>query len=356
MVSTATATGDGYGQGDVVIQVPEDLGHRLHDIIGIGGSCAKPQVNQTSLDCVEQASEFVMLQSQQGAPLRDLVLLTTTLPGLKSDLAIHVTNILQFATKQLTNLALSDAGLSFLAEIAFWVVYAQLVEQLPVVPDQIVIPAASTVSAAPAATTTSKCPPEDRKPNCSNCGGTQINENKTSGLCPGPQWRACPCVDGSSYPNDGLNSTEVDLFQYLLAHLSIVDRDPSDNSITCAGPDKLDISSEKLQPSIQSFCQKYQGQAVGENTNQEWYDNGDGNWINIWVSQDQVTCGNPQQKIDVKYCVKALSSAATKCASGPTSKGGTTGHYTCMNFGFYGADAETAGKPVECPVSLLLAV
>ena len=352
-MSTATAKGDGYDKDDVVIQVPLTLGNRIHDFIGMSSQCADEQVDKTNLDCVDQVAEGLMGQASQGGPFRDLVLVTTTLPGLKDDLGTHLAALLKSASHDLTGLALSDDGVKFLAEIAFWLVYEQLVKKSTVA-DQVVIPAASITSAAAAATSSSSCPPEDRKPNCSNCGSTQKNEQKSSGFCPGPQWKGCPCVDGPTFPYGPMDAATFAKAQAALKGLPTKDRDPEESTVRCASGEKHDVLSTKVKDNIDAFCSKYGGQEVGDNQNQEWYDNGDGNWINFWVGKDQTTCGNGHQKIDKDACTKAMSVALNKCGAGATTKGATTAGYRCMNHGFYGADAATAGKPVECPVSPLL--
>ena len=217
-MSTATAKGDGYDKGDVVIQVPKTLGNDIHDFVDKSSQCANGQVDKTDLGCVDRVAENLMSQASQGGRFRDLVLVTATLPGLKGDLGTHLANLLKSATHDITGFALGDDGVRFLAEIAFWIVYEQLVKKSTVA-DQVVIPAASTTSAATAATSSSSCPPEDRKPNCSNCGSTQKNEGKSSGFCPGPKWKGCPCVDGPSYPFGPLDAAALAKAQAVLKDL-----------------------------------------------------------------------------------------------------------------------------------------
>lgn len=206
----------------------------------------------------------------------------------------------------------------------------------------------TTTSAAASATASLLCPPEDRVPNCSDCGSTQ--ENGESSICTGPNWKGCPCVDGPTFA-DALDAPDPATSAVAPAAptiTSIVDLDPGDNMVHCAGEEKYNVF--RVKDNIDAFCSKYDGQVVGPNINQEWYYNGDGNWIKFWIGTDKATCGTGQQKIEKKACLIAMFAVIKLCAAGPKTKGGTTGNYLCMNYGFYGADAAAAGKS-ECPVS-----
>lgn len=350
VVSTATAKGSGYDKGDVVISVPLTLGNRIHDFVAQNAGCANGHSADVDLKCIDQVAEGLMVQASQNGPFRALVLVTSTLPGLKDDLGKALADLLKSATQHLTGLALSDDGVKFLAEFAFWIVYAQIVKKSETA-DQYVIPASATTSTAPAATTSSECPPEDRKPNCSNCGSTQKNKDKSSGLCPGPKWKACPCIDGPNYPYRPLDNAAFAKAQAALKALPIKDRDPTENMVICAGQEKHDVLSAKVKDYFDTFCSKYDGQQLGSDTKEEHYDNGDGSWIKYWISRDQTNCGIVDAKINKDACKKAMVVALNKCGAGTTTKGATTGGYQCLNWGFFGADAVAAGKPVQCPVS-----
>ncbi|KAK3178166.1 hypothetical protein OEA41_000299 [Lepraria neglecta] len=183
-ISTASGDGDGdgygFGTGDIVITLPQRLETNVVELIGVHGQCAKGKGGQAvGLDCVENA--------KQNLPL----------------------------------LALNSDGINFLAEIAFWMVYEQVVEG-DATSTQFVIPASVTQS-GPSASMTTCDPAPENIPQCSNCGGTQDNDSKMDAVCPGPQWQGCPCVDGPSYPNKPFGSVDdLHTAQQALANLTIV--------------------------------------------------------------------------------------------------------------------------------------
>ena len=216
-ISTASGDGDGFGTGDIVITLPQQLGTNVVELIGVHGQCAERKGGQAvGLDYVKSIAESLIVQASQNGPLSALV------PGLSpADLASTLTSLIADAKQNEPLLALNNDGINFLAELAFWMVYEQVVDR-DATSTQFVIPASVTQSGASASTTTCDPAPENI-PQCSNCGGTQDNDSKMDAVCPGPHWQGCPCVDGPSYPNKPFGSVDdLHTAQQALANLTII--------------------------------------------------------------------------------------------------------------------------------------
>lgn len=187
-MSTAASDSNDFHKGDLVISLPEDLAKKVQEIIARSSQCAKKR--SVSLDCIGSIANMVMKQAVPNAPLRGLASTPVRLPSLSAtDLNQQVLKI-NDAGKKIDGLALDGDGLAYLSELSFWIAYEQVYENKPAI-TQFIIPASATASAP---TSTTSCPPDDRQPNCSNCG----NNSQKDGLCVDP-WKGCPCVDGLKF-------------------------------------------------------------------------------------------------------------------------------------------------------------
>lgn len=339
-----------------MISLDQNLGQRVHDYISQLG-CNR---YQTGLECVDTIAGSVMQQAVPGGPFRELAQFPIILPGLgPNELAQALTRLIWVAQKDIPKLALVDPGINFLAGVCFWIVYDQIVQKSPTI-NQHVIPASVTAtSTSPSASAT--CPPDDRQPNCSNCGGTPDNDSKKSGICPGPKWKGCPCVDGPSYPYKPFaNAKDHHDAQAALLNLpfmsnadamgkvaadAIADATPH-SSLSCIPPSSAPtgVPQDQVKDKITNFCggfsHMFQGKPqcdsqVNDGFYQSKYCNPDTGRLRSYafpygypdlsvemVLNASLTVGTSGFLTDEKICLDTLNTVLNNCPKDGTTKRG----------------------------------